>query len=395
MKELQVVADETNQESVKKEWDRERKALQNASTLKHPHIVPVMAIFTKGPRHFLMFQWADRGNLRDFYYKTQHPLSGNAVLDIVVQLHGISEALLALHNFKRGAYRHGDLKPENILVFDSTSGDSEAGVWKIADLGLAKSHISPTEARISPTTTNKATRAYQPPEAVCHLDQARSRRFDIWSMGCITLELIVWMRYGTEGLREFNGKRWDTLNNRLESYWMCTDPDDNKFEVHPTVLDTLQVILRDPQCPKGLKEIAKLVKNKLLVIRIGHGTLYQPEHTSQALRLSSSRSSDVFNTRLEPSRCTAETFYTDLSNIIQAGRGNNDYWEIRTENNHNHSPGLLSLRSRPTQQGEPGVSAIFRLFPTFREFINPSKWFFAEELNSNVYKFSQHVCCLL
>ncbi|KAG8157978.1 hypothetical protein KVR01_012250 [Diaporthe batatas] len=118
-----------------KAWEAEAQALEDTSRLKHKHIVTVKSIFTKGPRHYFMFQWADGGSLRDLYKGDLWPnVTARLVEEVTGQLGGLFSALSALHTYQKdgssaqpgllavpgqnqGSYRHGDLKPENILIF--------------------------------------------------------------------------------------------------------------------------------------------------------------------------------------------------------------------------------------------------------------------------------------
>jgi serine/threonine protein kinase len=80
------------------------------------------------------------------------------------------------------------MKPENILRFRDRT---RVGILKIADMGLAKHHAVATYLRPR-TSTRYGTVRYEPPEVMTHklAEEGRSRLYDIWSMGCITLELI-------------------------------------------------------------------------------------------------------------------------------------------------------------------------------------------------------------
>jgi serine/threonine protein kinase len=126
------------------------------------------------------------------------------VKDSVKQLLGLARALCEAHYPRtKPIFRHGDLKPENILWFKG--GDGEIGTLKIADWGLARQHNLETEHR-SRTSTGSGTRRYEPPEeetgegiwansltpgqADPKQQKKRSRLYDVWAMGCITLEFL-------------------------------------------------------------------------------------------------------------------------------------------------------------------------------------------------------------
>lgn len=128
------------------------------------------------------------------------------------QLIGLASALQSIHEAdqnKKGEKlfgRHGDLKPENILWFPSDGNDASLGhgTLKIADLGLTR--FSHTEEPQSVGDSIPFTAAYRPPE----LDDVEghiSRSYDIWSLGCVYLEVLIWYLQGKESLDEFRRQR--------------------------------------------------------------------------------------------------------------------------------------------------------------------------------------------
>lgn len=216
-----------------------------------------------------MFEWAERGTLRDLFQEdVRSSLTPDLVGDILRQLVGLTDALSAIHKL---SIRHGDLKPENILIFDDTS---QIGHWKIADLGSAKSHVDSTDMRPNRTTdTPYATLSYEPPEVFTEPQRPRSRLFDIWSMGCIALELIIWLLYGPRVLRQF----FQCLNSPTRTrgpYWIH-DIRTNSAEVHPTVIAFIRQIKADPECniPSAIREILRIVEEHLLVVPLPYSRI--------------------------------------------------------------------------------------------------------------------------
>jgi serine/threonine protein kinase len=106
-----------------------------------------------------------------------------------------------------GNWRHGDIKPENILRFLNGKLDSCLGTWKLADLGRAQQHQVVTKIRRSKETELWRTRWYEPPdlEKTNHekADGKISRLFDIWSMGCVIFEVVLWLLYGYSSHKDF------------------------------------------------------------------------------------------------------------------------------------------------------------------------------------------------
>ncbi len=156
------------------------------------------------------------------------------------QMCGLANGLEALHSEN---FRHGDLKPENILRF--TEGE-ERGDLLIADVGLAKFHVEVTKNRHARTQTMTGTFRYEPPECDENLDNPRSRAYDIWSLGCIYLEFLIWLLEGQEALEAFNQP------GRFQHFW---DSKDGHYQLHEAVQQSIKVI------SKTLKAENRLVKS--------------------------------------------------------------------------------------------------------------------------------------
>lgn len=149
-----VAGDEAKQSELEEEWQKEIQAHKEIAKSQHPHIIKFMKAITRGQERFLMFEWADGGNLREFWDKNNPHLSSTLVKDVLLQLRGLADALEEIH-FRN--FRHGDLKPENILQVKSSrrpnSSKLHVGTLKICDMGLTKYHIMATQLRQEPTST--------------------------------------------------------------------------------------------------------------------------------------------------------------------------------------------------------------------------------------------------
>lgn len=305
MKEIKISIgkDKTDVDSA---WEREAVSLKEINQLQHPHITPCIAAIRRGDGRYFMFPWADGDNLRDFLDRTpSNPLTPEIVRHGVVQFHGIADAIHRLHNIETNSpihiepifdepeleksrsdlpfidvqdadgtmsdglvgshkvsMRHGDLKPENILVFlDPEHGH---GVFRIADMGLAKKHIVETNLRGKITSTMFGTRRYEPPEA----GGVQSRLFDIWSMGCIAFEYIIWLLYGNDALKEFIQKIDTGQGQYFET--RIRGPQ-TEHAVRSVVLEWMDHIrTKDPECSQqsAIKDLLDIIQNKLLVVNL-------------------------------------------------------------------------------------------------------------------------------
>ncbi|KAK0666020.1 hypothetical protein QBC41DRAFT_399065 [Cercophora samala] len=274
------------------------------NALNHDHIVRFLTAFRRGEPgnedHYLMFEWADGGNLRTLWEKAlSQPLTPNLLKAAVREIWGIADGLDKAHNPKSGPrFRHGDLKPENILWF---KGDDEIGTLKIADWGLAKGYNEKTELRNSRTTGQQGTRMYEPPEedtgegislpavnswlglGATQTGRVKSRVYDVWSLGCIIMEFIIWLLYGEQGrktfVRELRGHSEVTL------FYQSTTHNSKKVaKVHEVVVKWMDQMWQDARCQPGqtaLGDLLQLVQKRLLVVRIHLADKASPAFTSR------------------------------------------------------------------------------------------------------------------
>lgn len=154
--------------------------------------------------------------------------------------------------------RHGDLKPENILRFiDSESGNSHL---VIADVGLTKFHVLATQERRKNSSIASRTLRYEAPEMnVDDPNTPRSRDYDVWSMGCIFLEFIIWILYGANELEIFNA------NGQYDKFWHYENA---VYTLHIVVDKMVQRILGDLPRKSALRDVVQMVYEHLLVITL-------------------------------------------------------------------------------------------------------------------------------
>ncbi|KAK7404072.1 hypothetical protein QQX98_010158, partial [Neonectria punicea] len=287
LKELSSVPADANYD-IQQAWTTEADALFATRSLKTDHVVRIIGAFSQsqgeGRRYYIVLEWAQGGNLVDFWRNNgTQSATLQQIRQYLQQLTGLCQALEELHgDDKHGAtnpaqehlggshVRHGDLKPANILIFPTPKSDW-LGVLKIADLGVAKIHSQDTNVRPAITKTTSATRQYLAPEMAREINKKRSRRFDIWSMGCIIFESVVWLLYGKKGLDRF----WEN-----EQQPQCSEPHSLFFtlgkshtRVNYVVKGWISHILAEDERlrkqPRTLiGDLLALVRDELLVVEL-------------------------------------------------------------------------------------------------------------------------------
>lgn len=253
--------------------ERQVQLLGDIQGLRHQHIMEMMAVLkTEVKGSLFMYQWADGGNLRDLYRKCPNPvLSATFLRQLVSQLWGLSSALCHVHNFNptdNRLYRHGNLKPENILRFEN---GTSVGVLKISDLGLLQYHVGETRGS-EPIDIIFGTNSYEPPEVMLDFDLAVSRQYDIWSIGCVFLELLIWVFYGHGELEEFNQSIDSAIWNHLD-YWVMGGTD-RRASVNPIVVDLMEIMAKKLALvgTTAIGDFLELIRTRLLVVPVARGT---------------------------------------------------------------------------------------------------------------------------
>ncbi|KAF2106153.1 hypothetical protein BDV96DRAFT_655024 [Lophiotrema nucula] len=266
------------------DWDRykavadeEAEALEMLRDRKHNHLIRAIGYYTLGKNRYILSPWAGLGNLREFWEQdvtdpTRRALSPRFLDWMFTQLCGLSDAVQRLHSVPgtQDSWRHGDLKPENILCFEDI-GTLPAEkylpcVLVIADVGLTRHHTTATQERQNETRTKSGTIMYEPPETELDQNQkkGRSRRYDIWSMGCIYLEFIIWLLYGSSELKRMVRDLGD--NKRFYEFDSSKKP-----KLHHVIEAWTEHIRNDRRCPTNtaLRWLLDLVVDRLLSTDMG------------------------------------------------------------------------------------------------------------------------------
>lgn len=266
----------------KKDAEKEAHSLEAVRKLNNDNLIKAIAYCRIGRTHCFLFPLAEYGNLWGFWAARKkkrdegqsHRGDNDFLVWVFTQLVGVAGALVELHEVLN--IRHGDLKPENILCFQDGSCAETQDASNLAhppirlvvtDVGIAKRHQDTTRQRAVTSTVVSTTR-YQPPE----MDQTReasnnstlSRRYDVWSLGCILFEFLIWLLYDLEGLLEFTNS-FEGVEGRFYK------SEKKGARIHPTVSDWIKKIKNDKRnCREGspFRDLVNLIEEKLLVVKV-------------------------------------------------------------------------------------------------------------------------------
>ncbi|KAJ4294146.1 hypothetical protein N0V90_007836 [Kalmusia sp. IMI 367209] len=245
-------------------FGKEIKILDRILNIHHPHLIQHICSFVAGKGHYVVFPWAGGGNLREYWEKHDH---ADRTAELFVwhlqQLLGGADALKALHEIN---CRHGDLKPENILHFDDKNN------FVIADVGVSSIHMNATMGRSVPTSSKATTPSYEAPDVVTGVDSPRSRLYDIWSLGCIFLEFLVWFLFDHNSIDLFSSSRLppDTPKQFASWSYFYYKQERGEVIVHPVVSEVIRSLRSDPRCEgdTALGAVLDLISEALLRIEV-------------------------------------------------------------------------------------------------------------------------------
>ncbi|BGP50149.1 kinase subunit of RNA polymerase II carboxy-terminal domain kinase I [Rhodotorula kratochvilovae] len=149
---------------------REIKLLQS---LRHPNVVSLIEMLVSKGHVYMVFEYLDH----DLTGVLHHPTINFTPAHLKSLMQQFLEGLGFIH--RRGVL-HRDLKGSNILL-------SKHGELKIADFGLARFY---QRGRRNDYTNRVITQWYKPPELLFGAT-IYDERVDMWSAGCIFLELFA------------------------------------------------------------------------------------------------------------------------------------------------------------------------------------------------------------
>ncbi|KAI9801452.1 MAG: hypothetical protein M1833_002684 [Piccolia ochrophora] len=259
-------------EQADKNFTQERDMLSRLLTLKDRHIVALLATYTQFGTHHLLFPFADC-NLRTYMEWWKAPDLGKPfMLWFINQLRGLTYALSRIHNYDEvpenylntDTGQHHDLKPENILFFSNLEEDvGEHGILQLGDFGLGKFRSRDVGTL---TQTMKGAPTYRAPESE---GGGISRPYDVFSLGCIFLEMIVWLLYGSKGLLNFSDGRVTRVNEFDPTYSNYTDDafyiviERGGCQLRPQVKDCITRLHSHPSSKDTLGKVLLLVESAL------------------------------------------------------------------------------------------------------------------------------------
>ncbi|OAL45367.1 kinase-like protein [Pyrenochaeta sp. DS3sAY3a] len=228
-------------------FESERRNLELVKRLEDPHLVRLLKSYRHGNAFNFIFQKA-KTNLF-FYLRFAHfgALNSRAspleTSPLWRQTLGLARALSNVINYappkdgQPGQLLYGyhfDLKPANVLVEDNDN-------LLISDFGQARFQPMGDTSRITPVG---GTASYAPPEIDTSAERF-NRKYDVWSLGCMFLEMCAFIVAGHQGVKELDLARL-TKSKHMTDDRFFHRMENNDYEVKPEVSQWIKSLLRSP-----------------------------------------------------------------------------------------------------------------------------------------------------
>ncbi|PKY02585.1 hypothetical protein P168DRAFT_186637 [Aspergillus campestris IBT 28561] len=221
------------------------------------------------------------------------------------QFIGLLNGLATIHRIpesngcrSRTQCRHGDLRPANILVMKGSKApcDHPASIasCRLQIASMAMAQLFQDESQY---TVPSETGTYQGPE--CHLQTAIGPLYDIWSLGGLFLEMIIWWLEGPSGLESFADERIapdPLLGERVQDdYFFTLYTEDERYagaEVRSSVMSSIKRLEQDERLSPAFVILLSVIKSDMLV-PIGSQRLGASELSRKLMHLLNGQGGDT------------------------------------------------------------------------------------------------------
>ena len=195
------------------EWlERFRREVRAAGRCLHPNIVTVFEYGEADGAPYIVMEYVQGRELRD-YLKERQPLPLDSAIAIIVQV------LNALSHAHAQGVVHRDIKPANIIVLAD-------GQVKVTDFGIARMDAS---SDLTQAGMMVGSPSYMAPEQFS--DQHPDHRADVYSAGVVLFELLT-------GVRPFSGRNASEL-----MYQVLTETHQRATQLNPALPTELDAVL--------------------------------------------------------------------------------------------------------------------------------------------------------
>ncbi|KAG5660422.1 hypothetical protein KAF25_003028 [Fusarium avenaceum] len=200
-----------NKEVLRRSWTQEFNAFVSIDSCEH--IVQYLGSFEQNHRYFIMLEHAGGGSLQHLFSQDVRPTTFEQCMYFWRGLMGLTKAINTIQNLgggphtQRTGFAHRDINPANILVFPGENEMFSSGFkMKLADFDTATS-IHRIADQPFTHQDNDGNRTYCAPEASrTYEEEERDVKqvhvaSDVWSLGCVVSDSIIWVSGGMAALK--------------------------------------------------------------------------------------------------------------------------------------------------------------------------------------------------
>jgi len=241
------------------------------SNKRHENRLVTKASLEYGGIYSLFFDLA-KYSLWDYFRDPEVSITAEQKGTVFGRSVGLAGALAFLHE---GLYLdstdeqlqcyHLDLKSQNILVFERR-GSKDGDMWKISDFGISQmKHIRPSGADVesdhpvsfldrifrpqkqdtdpsSGVDNSRYGGTYGAPEARLTTEKV-TRKSDVWSLGCVIIDVLTFLDSGTNGIEEFRiARAKDRDNDRFFELSSPQSGTEANYILHSSVISWLKAL---------------------------------------------------------------------------------------------------------------------------------------------------------
>lgn len=218
-----------------------KKEVNVLQKLRHPHIIRYLGAYSKDDKVSILLSPVADTNLAVWLEKS-YVEKPAGLADTIVKMFGcLASSIRYLHE-QRPVIKHMDIKPQNILVMH--------GSHNIPHVVLSDFGISAAEVSTGSQSSTPLTRQYCAPEVPA--GTSRGQAADIWSLGCVFLEMLAAAYHDTnrqwlDFRKEFSGRKgkyyWEEVP--LLHEWLSGFLDQAATFSEATVLRTVKSMVRE------------------------------------------------------------------------------------------------------------------------------------------------------
>lgn len=166
---------------------RFRREAETTARLRHPNIVGIHESGSESGLEFIVTEFIDGPDLRDWLSETDEPVPPDNAAWCVEQLAD------AVHTAHRAGVQHRDLKPANVLL-EPVSNSQPAGslddyIPRITDFGLARDILDQQE--LTDPDCALGTAAYCAPEQLRGNSEESGPHSDVFALGVMLYQLLT------------------------------------------------------------------------------------------------------------------------------------------------------------------------------------------------------------